>query len=427
MLGVGGDGALVGTPGETEATTTRRRSRPPERERDAWAVLASVDGLGPVAFGALLARYESARAVLRDAARPGAVERFAAVPSSEVGPRPHREYPIGPVLARAIVDAVQGEARTIADLRARGVDTITIEEPAYPLRLANVAMPPHVLFVTGDRAALDLDRAVAVVGTRRATADGRHLAARIASALVAAGSSVVSGLAIGIDGAAHEATIRAGGRTVAVIGGGHACLSPAVHVRLAEAIRDAGGAVVSEYPPLVEPSVGTFPRRNRIISGLSDATVVVQAPARSGALITASWALEQGRPAYLVPGRLTDGTYAGCLAFLREFVEAARIVAGIPQLIADLGFADPARVAQAADAVAAAALDRLGRTERLVAGAMLGGPTTVDTIVAETDLPVATVLATLSLLQTRGLVAGANGRYRPAGPLLGEVPMPVLR
>ena len=110
---------------------------------------------------------------------------------------------------------------------------------------------------------------------------------------------------------------------------------------------------MSELPPDVEPSHGTFPRRNRIISGLSDATVVVEAPARSGALITASWALEQGRPCYLVPGALDAPASAGCLAFLREWEPEAHIVAGVPQLIADLGFAQPIG-RHAADAVAAA-------------------------------------------------------------------------
>jgi DNA processing protein len=121
---------------------------------------------------------------------------------------------------------------------------------------------------------------------------------------VAADATVVSGLAFGIDGAAHAATLRAGGTTVAVIGGGHAALGPAAHRRLADAIVARGGSIVSELAPDVAPTQGTFPQRNRIISGLSDATVVIEAPARSGALITASWALEQGRGCFLVPGPL---------------------------------------------------------------------------------------------------------------------------
>ncbi len=247
--------------------------------------------------------------------------------------------------------------------------------------------------------------------------------------MVAADAAVISGLAAGIDGVAHEAAIRAEGTTVAVIGGGHGRLSPPGHRRLADAIVRSGGAVVSEHGPDLDPTPGTFPRRNRIISGLSDATVVIQAPARSGALITASWALEQGRPAFLVPGALGDPAAAGCLAFLREFAHEARIVSGVPELIADLGFVDPAAAStsSSSDRVAAAALQDLGRTESQVARAVLAGHATVDAIVAVTDLPVASVLATLSLLGSRRLVVEAHGRYRPAGALLGEVRLPVAR
>ncbi len=204
-------------------------------------------------------------------------------------------------------------------------------------------MPPHVLFVRGSVAALQHDRAAAIVGTRHPTSAGRVCAGRVAAALVAADAAVISGLAYGIDGAAHESTIHAGGATVAVIGGGHATAVPVGHDRLAQRIVDSGGAVVSEAAPDVAPTRGTFPRRNRIISGLADATIVVEAPARSGALITASWALEQGRECFLVPGPIDAPAAAGCLSFLREFHGAARIVAGIPQLVADLGWVSAVR------------------------------------------------------------------------------------
>ena len=136
---------------------------------------------------------------------------------------------------------------------------------------------------------------MAIVGTRRPTAVGRATSGRIADAIAGLDVTVVSGLALGIDAAAHAATLRAGGTTVAVIGGGHLRLYPASHRGLARAIVAQGGAVISEFPPETAPNRGTFPRRNRIISGLADATVVVEAGARSGALTTAAWALEQGR------------------------------------------------------------------------------------------------------------------------------------
>jgi DNA processing protein len=433
MLGVGTVTVRADTSGERPAAAISDDAPAPPRradgtlsddpyasERDAWTVLTAAHGLGPVGFAALLARFGSGRAILEVAASPSAVQRLMAA----AGLHPDRpdEHPIHASVARAIVSVVERSDEIVARVRSLGVRVVTVEEPAYPIRLASVAMPPHVLFVTGDPAALSRERAVAVVGTRRATTGGRTTAGRIATALVAADATVVSGLAFGIDGTAHEATVRAGGTTVAVIGGGHAAVAPRSHARLATAIIASGGAVVSELPPDVKPSHGTFPRRNRIISGLSDATVVVEAPARSGALITASWALEQGRPCYLVPGSLDAPASAGCLAFLREWEPEAHIVAGIPQLIADLGFARPA--AGARDAVAAATTQSLGTVEGAIAAELLAGRVTVDELVATTDLPVATVLTALMLLERRGLAVGIHGRYRPAGPLLGE-PVPV--
>jgi DNA processing protein len=254
-------------------------------ERDAWTALASVHGLGPIGFAALLAEFGTGRAIMEAAAGPSGVERLMATRSGRT--ERGAQAPIHASVARAILAAVEREDEIVTRIRSLGVRVVTVEEPAYPVRLASIAMPPHVLFVTGDPAALARERAVAIVGTRRATTAGRTTAGRIVTALVAADATIVSGLAFGIDGVAHEATIRAGGTTVAVIGGGHAVVAPRAHARLAAAIIAGGGAVVSELAPDVEPSRGTFPRRNRIISGLSDATVVVEAPARSGALITA--------------------------------------------------------------------------------------------------------------------------------------------
>ena len=284
------------------------------------------------------------------------------------------------------------------------------------MRLAAVEMPPHVLYLLGDPAALGSSAAVAIVGTRRATDSGRAIAARIAGDLVAVGASVVSGLAVGIDGAAHAATLHARGTTVAVIGSGHGDIHPRAHQRLAAAIVAGGGAVVSELAPDIKPSQGTFPRRNRIISGLADATVVVEAPARSGALITASWALEQGRACFLVPGAIGAPASAGCLAFLREFPDNARIVAGIPQLIDDLGLADHLAEPGVSN-MAAATLADVGAAAARLGKELVLGRATVDELVAATGWPVASVLAGLTLLERRGLAVGIHGRFRPAGGL----------
>jgi DNA processing protein len=386
-------------------------------ERDAWAILAGVAGLGPVGFSALLGRFGSGREVLRVASGPGGVRTLAgAGPSAWDGDSARR--PISVTLATSIADAVDHGDLAIRRIRGLGLAVVTVEDPAYPSRLGAIDLPPHLLFVQGDITALEPRHAVAVVGTRRPTDHGRAIAARIGAALAGADATVVSGLAVGIDGAAHDAALTAGGRTVAVIGGGHASLYPRAHAALADAIVAGGGAVVSELAPDVASTRGTFPRRNRVISGLSDATVVVEAPARSGALITASWALEQGRDCYLVPGSIDDRASAGCLAFLREFPDGARIVAGIPQLIHDLELVPGTPSAP----LAAATVASLGTTAARVAQGLVGGLATVDELVAVTRFPVATVLASLTILERYGLAVGVHGRYRAAGTLATQPP-----
>ncbi len=422
MLGVGAEGPTAAHLDDEAAGPGRATAQ--DDERDAWAVLAAVEGLGPVGFAGLLGRFGTGRRILEVAAEPGGTDRLAAA-SAEPGPdgEPSRRA-ISLTVAETIAEAANGADRTLQRIRQLGLRVVTLEDGDYPARLAAIELPPHVLFVRGATTAMASEHAVAVVGTRRATTPGRGLAARIARALVGSGATVVSGLAVGIDGAAHAATIDAGGRTVAVIGGGHAELYPRAHAGLAKAIIDGGGAVVSELGPDVGPSAWSFPRRNRLISGLADATVVVEAPARSGALLTASWALEQGRDCFLVPGPVEDPSVAGCLAFLREFPGGARIVAGIPQLIEDLGLAVPPSAA-GAPPLAAATLAELGTSAGQVARELLAGHVTVEELMATTGLPVAAVLATLTLLERRGLAVGVFGRYRPAGTLATMDPPPV--
>lgn len=396
-------------------------------ERDAWVVLAGVHGVGPVSFERLLRTYGSAGLVLRRALGRGAVANLVAASRGLDGASPT----LTPDTARAIVAAARDADGRLAATRAPDVHALTLADQAYPARLRRIELPPPVLFVRGDGAAMDRARAVAIVGTRRPTEAGRGLAGRIADAVAGLGATVVSGLALGIDGAAHAAAVRAGTPTVAVIGGGHARLYPAAHRGLAAAIVAGGGAVVSEFAPDVVPTRGTFPRRNRIISGLADATVVVEAGARSGALTTAAWALEQGRGLYLVPGRVGDPAVAGCLAFLREAAPEARIVAGVAELIEDLGLLDPAGPGVVGPGATGgpggpacgqrpaldALLATLGPVERAIAREIVAGVGSVDELTEATGSPGATVLGALTALEVRGLVLEAFGRYRAAGPL----------
>jgi len=452
-----------------------------ELEREAWVVLMSVGGLGPVSFAALLRAFGTARAVLEAASGPdgptrllraladsaadlsaadnqeadGAVfdacvtqsaDGFPGDPSA--GRSANRRRPsIGRELATRICDAVADGPGVVERMRSLGLTAVILEEPAYPGRLREVELPPPLLYLQGSASALACLDSVAVVGTRWPTDKGRLIAGWIGSALARAGAVVVSGLAVGIDGAAHAAVVAEGGRTVAVLGGGHARLFPRAHARLAERIVDGGGAVVSEHPPDTQPSRGTFPRRNRLVSGLSDATVVVEAGVRSGALITAGWALEQGRECFLVPGALDSPASAGCHAFLRSFPGQARIVAGVAELIEDLeigrrassGTGEPvgdaaepeldralgpirARTGNAPESHMArpgraAVLATLGPVERVLAAELARGAATADQLAARTSLASAAVLSALTLLELRGFVSGAYGRYSPAGPL----------
>ncbi|HEX8024709.1 MAG TPA: DNA-processing protein DprA, partial [Candidatus Limnocylindrales bacterium] len=335
MLGVGSGPQLDGDGGSAASWDAGPLAT---RDRTALAVLASVQGLGPVTSGALIAGLGSPSAVLERAEAPDAVPALVAASSYELGDG-SRRHALSSAVAGLIVDAAHRRSDILAGIERLELRVVAIGDPEYPARLRTIEFPPTILFVRGDPRAFAVDRAVAVVGTRRPSDAGRRTASRIAAAIARAGGLVVSGLAVGIDGAAHAAAVLEGRPTVAFIGSGHARLFPPVHDRLADAIVGAGGAIASEYSPETEPTRGTFPRRNRLISGSADAVVVVEAGARSGALVTASWALEQGRECFVVPGPIDAVTSAGCNGFLRDCHGAARIVAGVPQLLEDLGMA----------------------------------------------------------------------------------------
>ncbi|HET7031210.1 MAG TPA: DNA-processing protein DprA [Candidatus Limnocylindrales bacterium] len=392
-------------------------------EAEASALLLAVPDLGPAAHGALLRAHGSALATLESAARPGAAARLASL-MTEDGSR----LALDPGVARELVTslAILGDRLTL--LRSAAVRIVTFDDPAYPARLRAVEQPPPLLFAQGAIEALHAEHVVAIVGTRRPTEHGRVLATRIAALVGAAGATVVSGLALGIDGASHAAAVHDAAPTAAVLGSGHLRLVPQAHRLLAERILATGGVVVSEFWPDQPPDTWTFPRRNRVISGVADATVVVEAGERSGALITAHHALEQGRELFVVPGRIGDPASAGCLQWLRTYPGAARIVAGVHELIDDLGLVEPGPPGppsprrdrgrrSGAPASLGAVLLELGSTARGVAVALASGHGTLDDLVAATGLEPATVLGAITLLELRGLVLSTFGRYRAAGSL----------
>jgi DNA processing protein len=274
--------------------------------------------------------------------------------------------------------------------------TVGRRDEAYPPLLAQLHDPPRRLYVRGSVDALG-EPAVAIVGARSCSAYGSHVARSLARELAAAGVVVVSGLARGIDGEAHRGALEAGGPTVAVLGCGIDRDYPRAHAGLAERIR-ANGAVISEYPPGVEPAPWRFPARNRIIAGLSLATAVVEARERSGALITADFALELGREVFAVPGEITAALSAGTNDLLRQ--GAAPLLSARDVLNA-LGLEPPERPPPPVSGAAASVL-------RLLSDSACD----FDGLVRASGRSSAEVAAALVELELAGLVDEADGIYR---------------
>ncbi len=279
------------------------------------------------------------------------------------------------------------------ELTSAGIQVVFRED--LPDHLASLPDAPDVLFVRGR---LPFEQGVAVVGTRKATTYGLRLAEQFGHALAVAGWPVVSGLAKGVDGAAHRGAVAAGGVTVAVLGCGPDRWYPAMHRRLGESILEANGAVVSEYPPGTPPSGWRFPPRNRIISGLSAVSVVVEARRDGGALITAKSAIEHGREVLAVPGDVDRPTSEGCNLLIRD---GAIPVLGAEDLVAaiSLVLGPPATVAARTCSDLIALIEPIGRT--------------VDWIVEQTRRPVGDVLADLARLETAGAIHWTNGLVVP--------------
>jgi DNA processing protein len=281
-----------------------------------------------------------------------------------------------------------------------GVGVLTLAHEAYPRLLREIPAPPPVLYVKGRL--FDGDhRAVGIVGTRRFTPYGREVAATLAGDLAAGGVTVVSGLARGIDGVAHQAALQAGGRTVAVLGCGPDVVYPPEHRALADRIAEHG-ALVSEYPPGRQPDAQNFPARNRIISGLSLGVVVIEAPERSGALITADFAADQGRDVFVVPGSVLAAASAGTNRLLRD---GARPVRSAADVLEDLGLdaePDAAPIQQALP---------LGDAERRLLAVLTREPQHIDEVAALADLPIAEASALLTMLELHGAVRNAGALH----------------
>lgn len=309
----------------------------------------------------------------------------------------------------------------IARAEKMHVRIVTAVDPDYPPQLKEIASPPLALYVVGDVAALS-QAGVAIVGTRQATPYGRETAERLASNLVGRGWAVYSGLARGIDAAAHRGALLAGGVTVGVLGGALDRFFPEENRDLARQMVEKHGAVVSEFPFGRPPDVQTFPQRNRIVSGLSRGVVAVECPIHSGTLITCSRAVEQGRAVMAVPGRIDSVASAGCLHLIRE---GARMVTCVDDIVEELS---PLGRVPSAPPPARAPLPSGGKTvrtppppkkrkppapppeakisleESLVLRAVPESGTTGDHVAAATNFPMSKVNALLVALRLKGRV-----------------------
>ena len=361
---------------------------------EAWLTLRAIDGVGDHTILALVREWQSPDAVL-GASTDELIQRGCSRRLADVIRRgPDRE-------------ACQRIERELTAIERKRIDVRTILDSSYPSRLRMIPDPPPMLYVSGTLNESD-ELAVAVVGARRGTAAGRIVTENLASGLAGAGLTIVSGLARGVDAAAHRGALAAGGRTIAVLGCGIGQTYPPEHERLRHEIEERG-ATLSELSFDSPPHSGHFPRRNRIISGLSLGVVVTEAAIDSGSLITARLAAEQGREVFAVPGFVKAETSRGTNALIKEgaaLIECAQDVIDAitpqlePALLARLSC--PSREKENGD--------RFGNLERLVYDALSYDPLTVDHLVERTGLPVPSVTASLLSLELRQRVRQLPGQ-----------------
>jgi len=362
----------------------------PMNETEASIVLNMLPQVGPVRFGRLLGLFGSASAIL-----------------GESGSSLRSVQGVGPEVSSAIT-SWRDHADLDAEIRAMeraGAHAVTREDAEYPPLLREIHDPPILLYVTGRFEERDHRNGIGIVGTRRASHYATEAAKKLGYQLAYSGLTVYSGLARGIDTAAHQAALAAHGRTVAFLGSGLAHIYPGENVPLAQKIAAGSGAVVSEFPMETPPTRQTFPKRNRLISGCSFGLLVVEAGTNSGALISAREAGEQGRSLYAVPGRIDQ---PGALGSNRLIQQGAKLVVDAGDILADLPvlFASPPELSRSRP------VTNLSDEELAVYDAIGEDPTPVDAIVAKSRLPAATVSSRLLALEMgRHIRAMPGGRF----------------
>jgi DNA processing protein len=352
--------------------------------------LRLVPGIGTNLTSALIDRFGSARQALQ-------------APVAQLAEVPYISTDLAERLSRAWQNADVDKELDL--MRQHGVRLLLHDGPEYPAALAPLTGSPPLLFVAGQIMPQD-DNAIAVVGSRSCSSYGRRVAERLGMDLARAGFTVVSGLARGIDGVVHRAVLQAGGRTLAVLAGGLAKIYPPEHADLAQQVR-ASGALLSESPMRTEPMAGMFPARNRIISGMCKAVVVVEAAEKSGALITAQHAAEQGREVFAFPGPVDSPHCGGTLKLLRQGAKLARHAGDI---LEDLEWRKPTEASvEGAAAATAVVPPGLSDVERQIWDFLAEQPRTVDELADKLSKPMADLAGILLGLELKKVVRRLPG------------------
>jgi DNA processing protein len=362
---------------------------PPRHRHAPWLALRRIKGLGCVGCKKLTARFADPEKIFA-ASRPE-LEQVEDLRAEAVDGILHfNEW--------AEVDDEIGR------VRAAGIALVGFNDNEYPARLRAIADPPPLLYVKGEFTGAD-DKAVAIVGSRSASDYGRRVARDLARGLASLGFTVVSGMARGIDGMAHETALNAGGRTIAVLGSGVERAYPPEHDKLYQRIGE-NGAVISELPLGTKPLAFNFPARNRLISGLSLGVVVVEATEKSGSLITASLAVEQGREVFAVPGEVGSSRSRGAHRLIRQ---GAKLVENVDDILEEIA-PQLLTVSGAAHAAPLALPQNAGADARKIFALLQDGALQVDQVIEKSGLAVARVLQILLELELQGYVRQLPGQ-----------------
>ena len=354
-----------------------------------WLHLVALPGIGPIKGAKLLQRF--------------AISELISCSSTQLSAGGWNETQI-----RQWLDFSPSNYQSIIDWgHEKNQHILHFDHPAYPSLLRNVVGAPLVLFIAGSLTVMN-ELQLAIVGSRKPTSDGRDAVQSLTRELVQAGLVITSGLAAGIDAICHQTALQSGGRTIAVQGCGLNQIYPSKHRALAHQMIEQGGALVSEFFPDTLPRPEHFPRRNRIISGLSVGTLVVEAAEKSGSLITARYAVEQNRDVFAVPGRITNHNARGCHRLIQQ---GAKLVCDAADIIEEIGILPPAMVVSLvvqpkpeeslSDLPFSRLLDNLRSNE----------VTAIDVIAATSGLPVQEVMTELITLELEGLILSVPGGY----------------